>query len=76
MAMINRNDGLARCPIQSDGHDRLDPMTVMAALQAAKLKPQYSADQEYRDVNESPYWKSGSRITGRCARSWFQQRDR
>ena len=20
MAMINRNDGLARCPIQSDGH--------------------------------------------------------
>src|SRR6266404_3259614 len=53
MAMINRNDGLARCPIQSDDHDHLDPMTVMAALQAAKVKPQYSADQEYRDVNES-----------------------
>ena len=33
MAMINRNDGLARYPIQSDGHDHLDPMTVMAALQ-------------------------------------------
>jgi hypothetical protein len=39
MAMINRNDGLARCPIQSDGHDHVDPMTVMTALQAAKVKP-------------------------------------
>jgi hypothetical protein len=28
-------------------------MTVMAALPVAKVKPQYSADQEYRDVNES-----------------------
>ena len=36
MAMINRNDCLARGPIQSDGHRHLDPMTVMAALQAAK----------------------------------------
>jgi len=60
MAMINRNDGLARCPIQSDCHDHLDPMTVMAALQAAKVKPQYSADQEYRDVNESlPIGRAG-----------------
>ncbi len=65
MAMINRNDGLARCPIQSDGHDHLDPMTVMAALQAAKVKPQYSADQEYRDVNESlPIGRAGPGLAG------------
>ena len=53
LTLINRNDGLTRCPIQSDCHDHLDPMTVMAALPVAKVKPQYSADQEYRDVNES-----------------------
>jgi hypothetical protein len=66
MAMINRNDGLARCPIQSDCHDHLDPMTLMAALQAAKVKPpQYSADQEYRDVNESlPIGRAGPGLPG------------
>jgi len=25
LALINRNDGLARCPIQSDGHDQPRP---------------------------------------------------
>jgi hypothetical protein len=60
MAMIKRNDCLARCPIQSDGHDHLDPMTVMTTLQASKVEPQYSADQEYRDVNESlPIGRAG-----------------
>jgi len=43
----------------------LDPMTVMAALQAAKVKPQYSADQEYRDVNESlPIGRAGPGLPG------------
>jgi hypothetical protein len=52
-------------PIQSDGHDHLDPMTVMAALQAAKVKPQYSADQEYRDINESlPIGRAGPGLPG------------
>ena len=65
MAMINRNDGLARCPIQSDGHDHLDPMTVMTTLQAAKVEPQYLADQEYRDVNESlPIGRAGPGLPG------------
>jgi hypothetical protein len=37
----------------------------MAALQAAKIKPQYSADQEYRDVNESlPIGRAGPGLPG------------
>jgi hypothetical protein len=41
-------------------------MTLMAALQAAKVKPpQYSADQEYRDVNESlPIGRAGPGLPG------------
>jgi hypothetical protein len=39
--------------------------TVMAALQAAKVKPQYWADQEYRDVNESlPIGRAGPGLPG------------
>ena len=39
----------------------------MAALQAAKVKPQYSADQEYRDVNESlPIGRAGPGLPEMC----------
>jgi hypothetical protein len=74
MAMINRNDGLARCPIQSDGHDHPDPMTVMTTLQAAKVEPQYPADQEYRDVNESlPIGRAGLGLPGDVPLSGFSK---
>lgn len=57
--------------IWPDAMFRADQRTIVKAtriphaLQAAKVKPQYSADQEYRDVNESlPIGRAGLGLPG------------